>query len=376
LKILGQNQLQADVVAKGLCVGCGACVNLCPYFVTYRGKTSMTFPCTRETGRCHAHCPKTEVDFHELSEIVFNEPYRGSPMGSYRRVVSARAGKKTPKGGYQGGGTVSALLAAALASGLAEGAIVTRSDNVLGEPVVVTDLAGILEGAGSKYAASPVVAALNKAQAEGKRRLAVAGTPCQMTAIAQLRQNPLEKPDFADPVAVTIGIFCTFALDGRALEALIKEELGDEPVKRMDIPPPPASVLVVETATKRIEIPLDRVRPIIPKGCAICPDMTSEWSDVSVGMVEGTSGWNTLVIRTQAGDGLVEYAVKKGFLEINKIGAESLDHLITASNNKKKRAIENAESQGLMGAPDSPGQAAMRIRPEVVERIKSGEGVI
>lgn len=371
MKIKGQKELLADVVAKGLCVGCGGCVNLCPYFVTYRGKTSMTFPCTRETGRCYAHCPKTEVDLHELSELVHNEPYRGSPMGSYRRVTAARAGKKAGEGAFQGGGTVSALLAAALAKGMATGALVTKSDNVLGEPVVVTDLAGILEGAGSRYACSPVVAALNKARSEGAQKLAVVGTPCQMTAIAALRQNPLEKPDFTDPVAITIGLFCTFALDGRALEALVKEEIGDEPVKSMDIPPPPAKVLVVSTATRKVEISLDRLRPITPKGCSICPDMTAEWSDLSVGMVEGCPGWNTLVIRTQAGDDLVEWAVKEGYLEAGKVECENLDHLMLASNNKKKRAIAAAEAEGLLKSPDEDGQAALRIRPEVVERIKT-----
>ncbi len=371
MKVLGPKELIEDVVAKGLCVGCGACVNLCPYFVNYRGKTSMTFPCTRDSGRCHAHCPKTEVDWHVLSEIVFGEPYRGSPIGEYRRVTAAKAGAKMAGGSFQGGGAVSALLAAALASGAAEAALVTRSDGAFGEPAVVSDLAGIVEGAGSKYAASPVVAELNRAAGKGARRLAVVATPCQAAAIVQLRQNPLEKPDFADPVAVTIGLFCTFAVSGRELEALVREELGEEPVRRMDIPPPPAKVLVLETDTRKVEIPLDRVRPLIPKGCSICPDMTAEWADLSVGMVEGCPGWNTLVIRTQAGDDLVDWAVKEGYLEIGKVECESLDHLMEASNNKKKRALDAAEAECLLGSPGAEGRAAFRMSASVVERIRS-----
>ncbi|MBT3226985.1 MAG: 4Fe-4S binding protein [Deltaproteobacteria bacterium] len=32
---------------RHLCIGCGMCVNLCPYFKNYKGKTSMVFSCDK-----------------------------------------------------------------------------------------------------------------------------------------------------------------------------------------------------------------------------------------------------------------------------------------------------------------------------------------
>jgi hypothetical protein len=54
----------------------------------------------------------------------------------------------------------------------------------------------------------------------------------------------------------------------------------------MNIPPPPADMLILQMDDGRIDIPLSEVKPLIPHTCFICPDMTSEWSDVSVGMFE------------------------------------------------------------------------------------------
>ena len=74
--------------------------------------------------------------------------------------------------------------------------------------------------------------------------------------------------------------------------------------------------------------------------CAYCLDMTSEFSDISVGSVEGIEGWNTVVIRTHAGAKLMEMARAKGKLETDNMPAQNLAHLKEASLLKKKRALK------------------------------------
>ena len=69
MKHLGSGELDRSVIKAGLCIGCGACIGLCPYFRSYRGKTAMLFHCTLEEGRCFAYCPKVEVDLERLSSI-------------------------------------------------------------------------------------------------------------------------------------------------------------------------------------------------------------------------------------------------------------------------------------------------------------------
>jgi coenzyme F420 hydrogenase subunit beta len=69
-KIKGQNELQEMVLNTGLCTGCGACIDLCPYLRSYRGKTAILFPCTLTQGKCFAFCPKVEVDLDKLSQGI------------------------------------------------------------------------------------------------------------------------------------------------------------------------------------------------------------------------------------------------------------------------------------------------------------------
>jgi coenzyme F420 hydrogenase subunit beta len=114
MQIYGPNELLKDVHERDLCIACGACVDLCPYFKTYRGKTAMVFPCDLEQGRCYAHCPKAEVDLDQLSENLRGKPYEGSALGNYSKVFAARAGKRMLEGPFQAGGVVSAIMAFAL----------------------------------------------------------------------------------------------------------------------------------------------------------------------------------------------------------------------------------------------------------------------
>ena len=109
-KIFGPNELLEDVHNKDLCIGCGACVDLCPYFKNYKGKTCMLFPCTLSEGRCFAYCPKVEVNLDELSSRFWGRSYDESALGAYNKIVIARAGEDMVKGRFQAGGTVSALM--------------------------------------------------------------------------------------------------------------------------------------------------------------------------------------------------------------------------------------------------------------------------
>ena len=372
-QIFGAKELLEDVHQRDLCVGCGACVDLCPYFKNYKGKTAMLFPCTLPEGRCHAYCPKVEVDLDELSSSLWGKPYDGSPLSNYQEILAARAGEKMEKGAFQAGGTVSALMAFALKTSLIDAAVLTAREDMVAVPRLVTRAEDVAECAATKYTAAPTISALNRGAKNGFQRIGVVGTPCQVTAVAQMRTNPLGREEFTDPVALVVGLFCTWALDTRQLIAFLSERVDISRVRRMDIPPPPAEVLVLETGKERVEIPLNEIRPLIPKACHICPDMTSEWSDVSVGELEGKPGWNTLIIRTEKGARLVKDAVSAGYLVTDKMPEENLNHLRSAASAKKKRGLVRARDEGLLNTTEENGRSALRLSAEVFERIVARE---
>jgi len=117
MKIFGFDKLINNVIQAGLCSGCGACIDLCPYFRSYRGKTACLFTCDREEGRCFAYCPKVEVDLEGINQFLHAEPYDGQPLGAWRSIHVARAGGRVKRQSFQSGGTVSALTYFALRTG-------------------------------------------------------------------------------------------------------------------------------------------------------------------------------------------------------------------------------------------------------------------
>ena len=152
------------------------------------------------------------------------------------------------------------------------------------------------------------------------------------------------------------------------MSALLSERLDIAAIRGMDIPPPPAGIMAFETDNGRVEIPLSEIKPIIPETCFICPDMTSEFSDVSVGMFEGHPGWNTLVIRSKVGAGLVTSACDEGYLETKGLPPESIAQLTRAAGEKKARALRTLIRRNLINNENGQ-RSALRMPPDVVEKI-------
>jgi coenzyme F420 hydrogenase subunit beta len=360
-------QLDRGVIQEGLCIGCGACVDLCPYFQSYRGKTAMLFPCSVEAGRCLAHCPKVEVDADGLSRFLFSKPYEGDPLGAWRSIHVSRAGDKVKKQPFQSGGTVSALMYFALRSKCIDGAVLTGREGLLPVPRLVTRPAAVFRQSLSKYTAAPTLAAMNQAVAAGFGSLGVVATPCQATAVARMRMNPLANPAFQDPTALVIGLFCTWALDFRRFEAFLAQRMPLREIVKIDIPPPPASILEVYLKEGKREFPLDDIRPLVPAACGYCPDMTSEFADVSVGVLEGRPDVNTLIVRTERGEAMVREAERKGYLVLEDMPDENLAHLRWAAANKKKRGFQRCREAGKLNG--AKGTACLRLQEDVADRI-------
>jgi coenzyme F420 hydrogenase subunit beta len=369
MNVLGSIELITDVFEKNLCIGCGACVSLCPYFKSYNGKTAMLFPCTQPQGRCFAYCPKVEVDLDEVSRHMFGASYSAEPIGIFRAVKMARAGKKAGEGLFQAGGTVSALIMYALKKKKIDAAILTGRDGLLAVPAIVTDPSDVTKFATSKYTSAPTLAAFNQAVHDGYVKIGVVATPCQALALAQMRCNPLQEKDFRDATALVVGLFCTWALDYRRLLSLLAGRVDVRTIKKFDIPPPPSDIMEIITDQGKIEIPLRDIRESIPNSCDYCFDMTAEFADVSVGVLEGRTDRNTIIIRTERGEEMVNAAAKEGYLELEDYPEKNLAHLSIASGNKKKRALSKARNDEMINTHRNGRRALIRIGKDTLDRM-------
>ena len=370
----GSKELQADVQQKNMCIGCGACVSICPYFKTYKGKTTAVFQCSRESGRCYAYCPKTGVDLDGLSEKLYNQKYNTDPLGNYKAMYVCERGDKASKGNFQNGGTVSALMEFALEKNIVDSAILTKRNGAVSVPEIVTDHAKVTAYASSKYGVSPVIGKFNEAAESGYKKIGVIGTPCSIIAMANIRSNPAGIPDFVDKSGMVIGLFCAWALDVSKFEDLIKDKIDLSLLQKVDIPPPPANVMSFTTSNKEITLPLSEIRTGVPLGCSYCHDMTSEFSDVSVGSLElkGENNKNILIVRTDRGEKLVNEAMNAGYIKTSPIPEEASSGLSNASMNKKKRAFARLVDEKMIN--DSAERPAVILNDQSLKNIMNGKG--
>lgn len=121
-KISFEDSIAETVVETGKCVGCGACVLVCPFnCLEYSdGKPSLVKKC-KVCGMCAQACPQHGFPLHDVENMMFGRK-RGTDeaFGVYRKLMLARATDNKILEVCQDGGAVTALLVFALKNKLIE----------------------------------------------------------------------------------------------------------------------------------------------------------------------------------------------------------------------------------------------------------------
>jgi len=89
---------------------------------------------------------------------------------------------------------------------------------------------------------------------------------------------------------------------------------------------------------------------------------------VSVGVFEGQSDLNTLIVRTDAGAELVAEAERNGYLILGDMPLENLDHLTGAAENKKKNSLAKNREEGLLDSTED-ARPIFRFKDDVTEGL-------
>ena len=346
-KIMGQKELQKNVVETGLCTNCGACVNLCPYTVSYKDHTIVIDPCGREEGRCYAFCPRTPTDLEALRR-QYDSKDLTFELGALKGFYLTRAADPEVRKSSQHGGTVTALVSLALEDGLIDTAILAEEGEAfLPQGVAVQNVSEVKKRSKSRFVVSPNLAAFHRAAKGSAGKIGVVATPCQALALAKMRMKPYpSKESNIDKLRLVIGLFCGWALSWRELKALLEKRFGRDTILGLDIPPSKHNSMEVHTAKGITEISLDEVTPFVRRSCGYCWDMTAEFSDLSVGSArvpegwEVARGWNQVIVRTPAGQDLLDRARSRGLLEFREMPDGNLERLKKASLNKKRTALQ------------------------------------
>ena len=364
----GLKGLEEKVFDRGLCSACGACLSLCPYLRSWKGRVVKLDHCNLEEGRCFAYCPRTEVDLDRVYKNTFGKTYEEIEMGPVRRILMARAKDSLWTKKAQTGGVVSCLIDFALREGVIQAGILTpRDGDLLPQGRIIKGRKEILSCAGSSYVSGPTLEALNRGPWKGDERIGIVGLPCQVLALARMKTSTLEKRTPIDRVDLVMGLFCTWALDYKPLMAFLNERVDGRPIKKLNITPPPERILEVTSGGTLYRIPVDDIRSFIRPSCRVCLDMTAELSDISVGTVEGKEGWNTVIVRTAKGENLLKRAKNAGVIETRPLPKDNLSHLKEASLLKKRRALDALKEKGGIE------KAYFTLSANLIKRILSEE---
>lgn len=345
----GQKELKTSVREAKFCTGCGACVNLCPYQACYQDEVVMLHSCDLKEGGCYAFCPRTPTDLEAIKRHLFDPQDLTPEIGAVKDFYIARAADAGIRNGGQHGGTVTTLMTLAFQEGIIDTAILAdQGRNLLPQGIAVRDPEEIKKRGKSRFVVSPNVAEFNRLAKEGGKKIGVVATPCQALALAKMRVKPI--PIYAeriDQLKLVMGLFCGWALSWRNLLALLRQKTDLAEIEGMDIPPSKYHLLQVYTKKGTIEISLDEVISSVRGACWYCPDLTAEFSDISVGSARLSEGWeeakswNQVIVRTSRGQQLVTLAKKRRLLEFRDVPEGNLERLKAASMNKKRTAVKN-----------------------------------
>ncbi|WP_424359345.1 Coenzyme F420 hydrogenase/dehydrogenase, beta subunit C-terminal domain [Methanocella sp. MCL-LM] len=283
----------------------------------------------------------------------------GEGFGKYRSVFTARSTSDKIRDVAQDGGAVTALLCYALENGEIDGAVLTKraSRNWHAGQVVATTREEILDCAGSVYELSPSVFQLKDAVRENAlENVAYVGLPCQAVAVRKMQLYPFGGRHVGDKIRYLIGIFCSENFPHEGTRGIV-EGYGGMPLEMMNRLHLGGGKFIIEADNETGEVPIKKAARYAQDGDHVCPDLTAEYADISVGSIGSEPGWNTIFVRTRRGEKLLGGAQADGVLEVKDIstvkpGLGLLQKLALAKKKMAKETIDKRKQLGLFVTRD------------------------
>lgn len=347
----------ARVLKGDLCSGCGLCAGVSDGAIAMTAaapgfaRPDQRGPVSAAAERRIADgCPGAVVaPWHEPA------PERHPYWGPWRETLTGAATDAETRFSGASGGALSALLIHALESGA-----VDRVLHVEADPARPTGnrirwsrtRAEVLCGAGSRYASSSPLAAIDQALAEGGR-FAFIGKPCDVSALRQLARHD---PRVAQHVPLVLSFFCGGLPSDRGARRVI-EAMGLDPEEvtafryRGNGWPGPTIAETRDGATGRMSYADSWGKHLsreVQFRCKICPDAIGGVADIACAdawygeggypSFEEQEGRSLIMVRTTAGAALLDGARAAGAIETAPLDIGEVA-LMQPSQARRKRLI-------------------------------------
>lgn len=301
-RLSGQNPVPSSVPSRKLCTDCG-------------------LSRTNDPKRCGQACQFIQPDYPGLEQRVHGRERQQATssqaaqpdelfFGPYQQILSARL--DPPSSGAQWTGITTRLAEVLLEKGLVDAVIAMAADpqdRWRPRPVLVTRAEDMAQCRGMRMGYAPLLSLVEPALAQGHKRLAVIGIPCQIYALRAI-QPQLEREQGLEQLYV-IGTPCsdnTTTENFHQFLGLISDRPQD--ISYVEFRADYKVEVRTDQGSKRLipflNLPLSTLPPdFFPLTCRTCVDYTNVLSDITVGYMGG-HGQQWLLVRNARGQALLD----------------------------------------------------------------------
>ncbi len=332
LKIFGN--LVTEVVNKGICMYCGACIASCPIDILFHSDKEE--PIMRGTCAacqvCYYSCPRIELPVAEVEQRVFGrartseEAILGIHIGTY----SVRAKDPQVLMKAQDGGATTAFLLYALEQKIIDYAVVSgfsAYDPWRPEPQTARTREELLDSAGSRYTPGGQVGGLGEIAIPNRSginsmedRIAVVGLPCELQGMWRMNTHWIATPKLAKNLVFTIGLYCSKVFDYQKMMVDYvqgKRGISLKTVTKVNVKKNRLLVYVGEKLV--LDEPVEVVHNAAREECNVCIDYSAELADLAIGAIGSPTGWSTVITRTPRAEEILKGAQDGGYVEVKSL---------------------------------------------------------
>jgi len=360
-----------DVVSWRLCLGCGACLSVCPegaltlVDVEDDGLRPMVHPdrCAH-CGACMKVCPGIEIDGHFESNGVIGE--LRPEWGAVLEIWEGYAADPEVRFCGSSGGVATALALFCLERGGLSGVLhigPSEANPLANVAVISHERAELLARTGSRYAPAAPCSGLRLLDTQSSPGVFV-GKPCDVAAVR--KWQALNSKSQAQ-IGVAISIFCAGTPGTRGTRRILE---------KLAIPPDQVTQLryrgcgwpgrtVVGTKSggpgERSLSYEESWGTILSKHtqfrCRLCPDSTGESADISCGdpwyrrIEPEDPGRSLVLVRTGIGRQILHEAMQAGYVRLQPVEPDTLPRSQRSLLQRRRQLWGRLLALQLFGVP-------------------------